>query len=71
MNWILLNILLGALMVAFTVGLPAWVMWRFPEQRDESVANIAALRTREHASPATRSTHQHRTSGAPFPSTSA
>jgi hypothetical protein len=31
MNWILLNIPLGVVLVIFTVGLPLWVMLRFPD----------------------------------------
>jgi hypothetical protein len=40
MNWILLNIPLGLVMVAVTVGLPLWVMLRFPE--DDPQARTAA-----------------------------
>ena len=30
--WILLNIPLAALMLAFTVGLPLWVIFKHPEE---------------------------------------
>ncbi len=42
MNWILLNIPLGALMVAFTVGLPLWVMLKYPEGDDTAIAHATA-----------------------------
>ena len=42
MNWILLNIPLGAAMVAFTVGLPMWVMLKYPEGDDIEIAHTAA-----------------------------
>jgi hypothetical protein len=42
MSWILLNIPLGALMVAFTVGLPLWVMLKYPEGDDTAIAHAAA-----------------------------
>ena len=42
MNWILLNIPLAAAMVAFTVGLPVWVMLKYPEG-DDTVAPTAAV----------------------------
>jgi hypothetical protein len=38
MNWILLNIPLGALMVGFTVGLPLWVMLKHPDGDDPAKA---------------------------------
>jgi hypothetical protein len=41
MNWILLNIPLGVVMVAIAAGLPAWVMWKFPEGDDSTTAQVA------------------------------
>jgi len=49
MNWILLNIPLGAAMVAFTVGLPLWVMLKYPEGDDTAIAHTAAPLAHEHA----------------------
>ena len=43
MNWILLNIPLAALMVAFTVGLPLWVMLKYPEGDDTAIAHTAPV----------------------------
>jgi hypothetical protein len=43
MNWILLNIPLGAVMVAFTVGLPLWVMLKHPDGDDAAIAPTAAV----------------------------
>jgi hypothetical protein len=57
MNSILLNIPLGVAMVAFTVGLPAWVMWKFPEGNDNSAAQLAAQPNRDHIPSVLRSTH--------------
>lgn len=48
MNWILLNVLFGVGMVAIAVGLPAWVMWKFPEGNERATAQLAPLRTRDH-----------------------
>jgi hypothetical protein len=53
MNWILLNIPLGALMVAFTVGLPLWVMVKYPDGDDTTLT--AAPVALEHTAPAARS----------------
>ena len=52
MNWILLNIPLGALMVAFTVGLPLWVMLKHPDGDDTADVLGAAPVTREQRAPA-------------------
>jgi hypothetical protein len=70
MNWILLNIPLGILMVAFTVGLPLWVMLKFPEGDDKPAVQTATPRPREHTALAARSIHQHSTTGELYPSTS-
>ena len=59
MNWILLNIPLGVVMVAIAAGLPAWVIWRFPEGDDSTTAQRVASRSREHSALTTRSTFQH------------
>ena len=56
MNWILLNIPLGVVMVAIAAGLPAWVIWRFPEGDDSTTAQRVASRSREHSALTTRST---------------
>jgi len=58
MNWILLNIPLGVVMVAIAAGLPAWVIWKFPEGDGGTAPQRAALHSRENALPARR-THQH------------
>lgn len=49
MSWIWLNIPLCVLAVVFTVGLPLWVMLKYPDDADTSVAQTAAPRPREHA----------------------
>jgi hypothetical protein len=48
MNWILLNIPLGAVMVAFTVGLPLWVMLKYPDGDDIAIAHTAAPLAHEY-----------------------
>ncbi len=49
MNWILLNIPLAALMVAFTVGLPLWVMLKYPEGDDTALAETAGVVREDNA----------------------
>jgi hypothetical protein len=45
MNWMLLNITLGLAMVAIAVGLPAWVLWKFPDEDGrKTTTQRAALR---------------------------
>ncbi|HZV26936.1 MAG TPA: hypothetical protein VFG00_11675 [Acidothermaceae bacterium] len=63
MNWILMNIPLGIVMVAFAAGLPAWVMWKFPDEDSKSVLTAAALHTSGHAATAAHTTHQQRATG--------
>lgn len=43
MSWMLMNIPLAALMVAFTVGVPAWVMLKYPEGDDTAIAHTPAV----------------------------
>jgi len=57
MSWIWLNIPLCVLMVAFTVGLPAWIMLKYPDDADTTTVHIAPVRTREHAAAAAREAH--------------
>jgi hypothetical protein len=57
MNWILLNIALGLVMVGLAAGLPAWVMWKFPEG-DDSTVQTAALQSSERTAPAGRNIYQ-------------
>lgn len=49
MSWMLMNIPLGALMVAFTVGLPVWVMLKYPEGDDTAIAHTTAVSYEESA----------------------
>jgi hypothetical protein len=56
MNWIMLNIPLGVAMVALAAGLPAWVMWKFPEG-DDTVQRVP-LQDIERTSPAGRNIYQ-------------
>jgi hypothetical protein len=49
MNWILLNISLGVVMVAIAAGLPAWVMWKYPEGDGSTPAPTTVLPNREYA----------------------
>ena len=51
MSWIWINIPLCALMVAFTVGLPAWVLLKYPEDADTDTdaAHAPVPRTRERS----------------------
>ena len=58
MNWILLNIPLGAAMVAFTVGLPLWVMLKHPEGQTAATAQTAAARPNERTGPAGRNIYE-------------
>ena len=46
--WIWMNIPLCVLMVAFTVGLPVWVMLKYPDDADPLAAQTAAAQPREH-----------------------
>lgn len=64
MNWILPNIPLGVAMVTFAVGLPAFVMWKFPDGDDNVTAQPAALNSREHTAFAARSTYEQAASAA-------
>jgi flagellar basal body-associated protein FliL len=57
MNWILLNIPLGVVMVALAAGLPAWVLWKFPEG-DDNTAQTAAPQSGERTAPAGRNIYQ-------------
>jgi len=58
MNWILINIPLGVAMVAVAAGLPAWVMWNFPEGDDAAQAQTTEPQTSERAAPAGRNIYQ-------------
>ncbi|HEY5230424.1 MAG TPA: hypothetical protein VIJ11_06000 [Galbitalea sp.] len=58
MNWILMNTALGAVMVAIAAGLPAWVIWKFPEGDDTTTATTAASGPRERTAPAGRNIYQ-------------
>jgi len=71
MNWILLNIPLGILMVAFTLGLPLWVTLRFVEGEDDATAHPAALRTRERTGPPGRNISQLPATAEHYPSAAA
>ena len=71
MNWILLNIPLGILMVAFTLGLPLWITLKFVEGEDDATAHPAALRTRERTGPAGRNIYQLAATAEHYPSAAA
>ena len=58
MNWILINIPLGVAMVAVAAGLPAWVMWKFPEGDDSARAQTTEPQTNERTAPAGRNIYQ-------------
>jgi hypothetical protein len=58
MNWILMNIPLGVGMVALAAGLPAWVMWKFPDGDKAAAARTAAPQTNWHNAPAGRNVYQ-------------
>ena len=58
MNWILINSALGVVMVALAAGLPAWVMWKFPEGDDTTKAHAAGLQSGERTAPAGRNIYQ-------------
>jgi hypothetical protein len=57
MSWIWMTIPLCVLMVAFTVGLPVWVMLKYPDDADPLAAQTAAARPREHVAAAAREAH--------------
>jgi hypothetical protein len=57
MSWIWMNLPLCVLMVAFTVGLPVWVMLKYPDDADPKAAQTAAERPREHVAGAAREAH--------------
>jgi hypothetical protein len=44
MSWILLNVPLALVMLAFTVGLPMWVMAKHPEENAPVAIDAAVLR---------------------------
>ena len=46
MNWFWLNIPLGVLITAFTVGLPLWVMLKFPEVEAKVEHAVTAIEHR-------------------------
>jgi hypothetical protein len=49
MAWILLNVPLAVLMLAFTVGLPLWVMFKHPEENRPVPVSREVLRPVRHA----------------------
>jgi high-affinity Fe2+/Pb2+ permease len=57
MNWLLMNILMGVGMVAIAAGLPAWVLWKFPEG-DHTAAQTAAPQASDRTAPAGRNIYQ-------------
>ncbi len=52
-----MNSALGVVMVALAAGLPAWVIWRFPEG-DTTKARTAELQSGERTAPAGRNIYQ-------------
>jgi len=58
MAWILINIPLGVAMVAVAAGLPALVMWKFPEGDDAARAQTTEPQTSARTSPAGRNIYQ-------------
>ena len=52
-----MNLPLGVAMVAVAAGLPAWVMWKFPEG-DDTAVRVAALQSSERVAPAGRNVYQ-------------
>jgi hypothetical protein len=52
MSWIWMNIPLCVLAVAFTVGLPAWVIWKHPDEGDPRAAQAAAKESQERTAAA-------------------
>ena len=53
-----MNSALGVVMVAVAAGLPAWVMWKFPEGDDTTKARTAELQSGERTAPAGRNIYQ-------------
>jgi hypothetical protein len=58
MNWILMTTALGVVMVSLAAGLPAWVMWKFPEGDDTTQVRTAGSQSSERTAPAGRNIYQ-------------
>jgi hypothetical protein len=68
MSWILINIPLCVLAVAFTVGLPAWIMLKFPDEADTTAVHTAVPQPRERVAAAAREMHRSSTTPELYPS---
>jgi hypothetical protein len=58
MSWIWMNVPLCVLAVAFTVGLPAWLIWKHPDEGDTRAAHTAAKQSRERTAAAADQANQ-------------
>jgi hypothetical protein len=57
MSWIWMNVPLCVFAVAFTVGLPAWLIWKHPDEGDPRAAQAAAKRSQERTAAAAHQAH--------------